>query len=154
MPHWVKKILLMQSYSLKTETKKTFTRGILDERTYPVLKRPIISLKEYDYLMDSYFDLTSHKANQCTDNQLKLEKQIIALLKIIKLNFKKIDDEQVRTKRISEIIIEWKEAARRIENIFFLISLLTIISAPIILFGKFYIRDITAKGNSVCGCLI
>ena len=154
MPHWVKKILLMQSYSLKTETKKTFTRGILDERTYPVLKRPIISLKEYDYLMDSYFDLTSHKANECTDNQLKLEKQIITLLKIIKLNFKKIDDEQVRSKRISEIIIEWKEAARRIENIFFLISLFTTISAPIILFGKFYIRDITAKGNSVCGCHI
>ena len=143
----------MQSYSLKTETKKTFTRGILDERTYPVLKRPIISLKEYDYLMDSYLDLTSCTESHCTD-LLKLEKQIIALLKIIKLNFKKIDDEQVRTKRINEIIIEWKEAARRIENIFFLISLLTIISAPIILFGKFYIRDITAKGNSVCGCHI
>ena len=51
----------------------------------PALKRPIISLKEYDHLLDSDLELNLLKKTPtyCT-NMHKLEKQMTSLLKLLK----------------------------------------------------------------------
>ena len=68
---------------------------------------------------------------------------------LLRLNFKKIEDDKLRSAFKQQVIIEWKEAARRLEFIFFLLSFTTICTTPIVLFSKFYFLDLGANDNSL-----
>jgi hypothetical protein len=74
------------------------------------------------------------------------------ILKILKIYFKKIDEENLRKNHIDEIIIEWKEIARRLEYVFLVLNSLTITIVPLILFGKYVIQDETNQNFNKCGC--
>ena len=130
---------------------KRFIPNSINTHTFE-LSMPIGSLKVYDHLMEADLNHVSKK-KYCT-NVHKLEKQIMALFRIIKSNFTKLEEEKMKSNNIEEILFEWKEAARRFEHIFFAISLITIISAPLILFGRFFFREFTIKkdGDFKCGC--
>lgn len=145
-----------------TKENNSQTKVIL-KRTYPVLKRPMISLNDYDYLTDSDMDLNIANKSLYSLNQsdtspekaimLKIEKQLIILLRIVKNKFKSIEEDKMKASLHDEIIIEWKEAARRLEIIFFIASFIIIVLTPFLMFGKFFFRDI-AIGNTEekCAC--
>ena len=71
---------------------------------------------------------------------------------MLKIYFKKIDQEKLRTKHIEEIIIEWKEIARRLEYVFLVLNFLTITIVPFVLFGNYFIQDVTRQKFGKCGC--
>ena len=84
------------------------------------------------------------------------EKKDIEMSKLTKLtvkSFKRIEDEKKILKNIEEITIEWKELARRLDYLFLVLSAITIVTVPLILFGKFVVRDISNNLiQSNCGC--
>lgn len=92
-----------------------------------------------------------------TTSSRKDEKENIILgriLKCVKINVRRQEEEKLKLKQTEELIIEWKEVSRKLENVFFFITLITIIIAPVILFGKLFLRDITKieVKNSSCAC--
>lgn len=95
----------------------------------------------------SIFSL-KREANETT---LKTDLKSQKLLKLLGKNYRKFDDEKTKLKIQQEIRIEWKELARKLDLIFLFISVIIIITSPVILFGKFVIRDITAR-DGPCGC--
>ena len=74
------------------------------------------------------------------------------ITKFIRLTIRKLEEEKIKLKNIEEINIEWKELARKLENVFFVITFGAIIIMPVFLFGKFVIRDIKSEISSQCGC--
>ena len=83
------------------------------------------------------------------------ENQILKLLRIIKLNLMQSNEDLIKKKHLEKIIIEWKEAARRLELFFFIVALLTILIAPVALFGKFFFYDKNLNKQyffNKCGC--
>lgn len=95
----------------------------------------------------SIFSL-KREANETT---LKTDLKSQKLLKLLRKNYRKFDDEKTKLKIQQEIRIEWKELARKLDLIFLFISVIIIVTSPVILFGKFVIRDITAR-DGTCGC--
>ena len=69
---------------------------------------------------------------------------------IFKNSCKKLkkDARQLRDFEINKI--EWKEVAKRTEWVFRVISLLSILIAPILLFSKFFLWKPIANGNCQC----
>ena len=59
-----------------------------------------------------------------------------------------------KAKKNDKVIFEWKEAARRVDNVLFMISFSIIIFAPTYLFGKYFIYDTPIKSDpNNCGCI-
>lgn len=141
-------------------TSTSFKR--LNQKTFPVLKRFPYDLSNLSYQLDNdysrtkTFSLTSNVPISTNLNHIdhKQVNKASKLIKLLKCNFKKLDDDRVIIKNVQEIIIEWKEIARRLEYVFLAISFITIIIAPIILFGKFFVRDVLKKMPPItsCGC--
>lgn len=146
-----KTICLNYSYSVNKRMSRIKN---LNGKMFTPLRRPIISLKEYDSLLDSDYNLNLSKKPAVCSNVHKLEKQISELFKMIRVCFNKFEEEKLKINDLKDIQQEWKEAARRIEYIFCVISITTILVTPYMLFGKFFIRDITSKNGSnfKCGC--
>ena len=76
------------------------------------------------------------------------------IFKFLKMNSQRRDKEKLKLKNVEELIIEWKEVARKLENILFVLTMLTITITPIILFGNLFLRDVTLTNPSSlkCGC--
>lgn len=92
--------------------------------------------------------------NEIKCDQLNKNDSMYKVLKLLKLEAKKNVIKRQRFKYIEDILIEWKEVASRLENIFFILSITTIIITPIVLFGKFIMRDFVygKKIYPSCGC--
>ena len=73
------------------------------------------------------------------------------ILKIMKIYIHKLDRNSTKSKRAEKIAIEWKEAARRIDLICFVLVTTTVTVLPIYLFGKFMTNEYTIV-NRVCSC--
>jgi len=73
---------------------------------------------------------------------------------LIDLNLTKLQDEKLFNEKKETILNDWKEAARRLENVFLYVSSLTIILFPFVLFGKFYFKDYNENNFNLnkCGC--
>ncbi len=80
-----------------------------------------------------------------------LEKLLINILKLFSV---KIERDEIQFFYQEIINIEWKELAKRIECILLCTSLCTIILIPILLFGKYFLRDFITFDHlkSPCGC--
>ena len=77
------------------------------------------------------------------------------LVKQVKKKMRKINLENTQNKLKAEINMEWKEVARRLDQFFLVISLITIIIVPAYLFGEYAFRDFFEKIESQkakCGC--
>ena len=125
-----------------------------NEKAFSALKKPLYSLKESNYLLDSNLNLNLSKKTNSSSIQ-KVENQILKLLRIIKLNLMQSNEDLIKKKHLEKIIIEWKEAARRLELLFFIVALLTILIAPVALFGKFFFYDKNLNKQfffNKCGC--
>ena len=52
------------------------------------------------------------------------------------------------------VLIEWKELAKRIDYLMFFFAFFSISVTPVILFGKFFVRDFITESHmsAPCGC--
>lgn len=89
--------------------------------------------------------------NKQTTNTITAETNIDKILKIMKIYIHKLDKTSSKSKQAEKIAIEWKEAARRIDLIFFVLVTTTVTVLPIYLFGKFMTNEYTIV-NRVCSC--
>ena len=89
-----------------------------------------------------------------SSKETKEAKILRKLFKIIKFLSVKTEQDKLRYSYQENINVEWKELARRIERIFLVLSLFAIILTPILLFGKFFLRDFITYEHlkSPCGC--
>ena len=100
-----------------------------------------------------YFNSLNYCKKEVVDTRplAKREIQMQKLLKLIKQNYTKLEEERQKLKNIQEILVEWRELARKLDCVFLVISCIIIIISPIILFGRLFIRDIR-RGIGQCGC--
>ena len=95
---------------------------------------------------------------QSKDHIVKNEKNhhsaMRKLLKLIRAAFFQMEIKNLRVNTTELIVIEWKEIARRVDYIMLFISLFSVITTPVLLFGEFFIRDIVTKSHlsDPCGC--
>jgi len=82
------------------------------------------------------------KRNSLSENLNKMtklnskEESIRKMCKIIRNCSKTIEKERVNLKHDEKIFIEWKEVARRVDRILFVISVLIVEITPLYLFGS------------------
>jgi hypothetical protein len=76
------------------------------------------------------------------------------LTKFTKQTMESLNHEKIKSKNIEQIMQEWKQVASRLEKIFLFCIFITVVITPILLFGKFVIRDIHKDilMNKYCGC--
>lgn len=122
----------------------------LNQKTFPALKR-------FPYSVTKDSDLNAHLHQRKSSSCAREDKETLKtnkLIKLFKCSIRKLEEEKIMIKTIQEINIEWKEVARRLEYIFLVFSFVTIIVAPLVLFGKFYVRDFINKKtvNPSCSC--
>lgn len=99
---------------------------------------------------------TINKEQQSQQQHQKIKQHASShrIFKLLKFTLIKMEEDKTKLHNIENIQIEWKELARRVEYFFFTITFLVIIMAPILLFGKFFMRDVVTKShlNAPCGC--
>ncbi len=163
VPKWALKLFLIESQKLRDERSNSTLlqmNNIKPKLEIRTANRPsLIDFKEYTngYISSLAPSRSIQKQSKSpvyqANNNFDEKKEIglSKLTKLIRKNFKKIEDEKKILKNIEEISIEWKELARRLDYLFLVLCGITIVTAPVILFGKFFIRDIS-KNLSSCGC--
>jgi hypothetical protein len=109
------------------------------------------------YCTDLIHNCNRNNNNELINKNLKNKNeindfQIEKVTKLLRSNFKKYDEERMKHKYIQEVLLEWRELARRMDYLFLVISLFVIICTPTILFGEFIIRDIKPLTNRLCTC--
>ena len=85
-----------------------------------------------------------------SQNDPKIIIFLIKALKSIKSIQKKIIKSGTPSIPKLKLLIEWKEAAARLDNIFLVISILTVTLTPAFMFGKYIFED---SGFQPCRCL-
>lgn len=78
--------------------------------------------------------------------------RIKKMLQIVKTCSNLIHIEQQEEKHNQEILLEWKVAARRLDNILFVVSMAIVNLTPLVLFSKYFIQNNSRSVNSTCGC--
>lgn len=158
-PQWLKKLFFIESQKLIKERSNSTLLNISNKNLNELrcLKQPMYNFDGLNHSENgglSFYNISNNNSlskkgsSQC--NKQEKDNQLHKLTKLLKQNFRKLDDERTKIKNIEEIAIEWKEIARRLDRLFLVLSFITIVTAPIILFGKFIIRDISPSKN--CGC--
>jgi hypothetical protein len=94
----------------------------------------------------------SHQSSLKSDEKYRSELQKI--FELVRHSTRSFDKIRMRKKNVQSIYDEWKEIAHRCDFLLFIIASTVIISAPIMLFGKFIInRDVNIQTeNHKCGC--
>jgi hypothetical protein len=94
-----------------------------------------------------------HDTKSKNDYSKTKKKNLEKLLILIKKSLRILETHNYKSKENSLIYDEWKELAYRVDHILFVISAFIVICAPILLFGKFYYRDVdSAIDRNECGC--
>jgi hypothetical protein len=139
-PNWLKNILFIDSKKLLFKQNEYF----LQKKENNIQISPIKCLIKKENTKPS-----NHEQDQ---NQNILLKKLV---KQVKKKMRKINLENTQNKLKAEINMEWKEVARRLDQFFLVISLITIIIVPAYLFGEYAFRDFFEKIESQkakCGC--
>lgn len=180
MPEWVKRVLFIRSENLikersesilirlnKINTKylkeinhiekapviydaKSSNHGLCNNNTISGQNKINIDLSNLANVKKT-FNLSNIKESRRTSKQ---HVSMHRMFKLIKYSLIKMEEEKIRLQNYKNTEIEWKEVARRIEYIFFTVTFLIIVSAPVWLFGKFFMRDVITKSylDAPCGC--
>lgn len=99
----------------------------------------------------NFINLPKKEADCTAKTHSKRDIQLQKLLKIVKQNYNKLDEERLKHKNVQDVMVEWRELARKLDLVFLVISSVIIVVSPVVLFGRFLVRDIT-KDSSHCGC--
>jgi len=137
----------------KLDSKATTTTTTKTESEIPSSVKVINS--DYKLLSSQKSTKSSYSSLATVSSKETKEAKILRkLFKIIKFLSVKTEQDKLRYSYQENINVEWKELARRIERIFLVLSLFAIILTPILLFGKFFLRDFITYEHlkSPCGC--
>lgn len=168
-PHWLKKILVLRSSYLLEEEKRTAYEIARKESLAPVKKNIQVtatsngfrsSIKEVptnhvrkDSVNDKEKSYLSYLLSRKTEKDIEEENVLERLLKIIKTNSAIFNKDRAKAKHDEQILLEWKETARRLDIILFIVAIVIVEYAPIYLFGKYFRRiDNYHYFNGQCGC--
>ena len=132
-------------------------RTLFYDNNASVHKRQImIILIKPNYIFRSDYNIWTESTKSSTTKKENTKETLLLhqLFKIIKFYFVKFEQDKLEYSDHEIIIIEWKELAICIERMFLVISLFAIILTPILLFGKFFLRDFITYEHlkSPCGC--
>ena len=97
---------------------------------------------------------TSNVINKKKDKN-ETDGNLEKIFEIVSESFQLIQKDNYKLKKKKEILIEWKEVARRLDVILFIIATISITTTPILLFAKFYFRNEASQQYSKhqsCGC--
>ena len=143
VPKWIKFLLLIKSNSdninknLKT---KPFENGLVLDS--PIAKNNKVNLIVSNEENGKLVEIKKISPSESLNNMAKLtnkEESIRKMCKIIRNCSKMIEKERAHLKHDEKIFIEWKEVARRLDRILFVISVAIVEITPLYLFGrKFY----------------
>ncbi len=142
----------------KKESFKTFIRLMkkLDSSECDVLllKTNGKIYPDQNLLAKPLTTVTSTSSPSSSSSSLNEHKIFQKLLTIVKFLCRKMEQDKLRYANQEIVNIEWKELSRRIELIFLFLSFLAVIITPILLFGKFFLRDFITKEHLklACGC--
>jgi hypothetical protein len=106
-------------------------------------------------LDSSEYTCVKLKTNDVNKQTAPKEPKILhRLFKILKCLTEKMEQDKLRYSDQEILTVEWKELARRIEYIFLILAFLIVILTPILLFGKFFLRDFITFEHlkAPCGC--
>jgi hypothetical protein len=163
VPNWALKLFRIKSEKLFRERSNS---SILNFKN-KVLPNSLYSLdvnNKYHYrshniinqnalLISAYNNNNNNNIPKSDDKQNKKDNQLHKLIKLLKNNFRKYDVEKIKLKNIEELQLEWKELARRLDYVLLIIAFLSIVSAPAVLFNKYFIRVIEPlKDRIFCSC--
>ena len=93
---------------------------------------------------------TKIHTNDMTD---LLNESMFALIKLVKNVNKHLKKEKNSSKSILINNIEWKEAARRIDNLLFLISFSIVFITPVYLFSDYFSSEYKTIFGQKCSCI-
>lgn len=163
VPEWLKKFLLIDSDELKKERSHSTLLNLNKTRSN------MFSINVKENGKDTQLNITQsneprktmdhgdsdhskpkRKSSNCDCKHL--DEPMYKIVRLIKSSLKKSETEMVKLRKVEELKVEWKEAASRLENIFLVVSLVTIIVTPIVLFGKYFRKDYINFQTSTCGC--
>ena len=82
-----------------------------------------------------------------------LNESMLALIKLVKNVNKHLKKEKNSSKSILINNIEWKEAARRIDNLLFLISFSIVFITPVYLFSDYFSSEYKTIFGKKCSCI-
>ncbi len=135
----------------KLDSSRTFNKNKYE---FPVIKSNHIFRSDYNIWTESTKSSSTTTTATTKENTTKETLLLHQLFKIIKFYFIKFEQDKLEYSDQEIIIIEWKELAICIERLFLVLSLCAIILTPILLFGKFFLRDFITYEHlkSPCGC--
>jgi hypothetical protein len=140
VPKWIKFLLLIKSNSdninknLKT---KPFENGFVQDS--PIAKNNKVNLIVSNEENGKLVEIKKISPSESLNNMPKLnnkEESIRKMCKIIRNCSKMIEKERAHLKHDEKIFIEWKEVARRLDRILFVISVAIVEITPLYLFGR------------------
>lgn len=91
-----------------------------------------------------YYQLSESNESNSSEWLLIKDKQSLAthqILDLLETRFKSLFTQRLHMRRMSKKNLEWKQFITRLEFIFRVISIVTLLSAPLVIFGKYFIRD-------------
>lgn len=103
-------------------------------------------------------DCFNNKPRIILEKEISKEKKhrstVRRIFKIIKAAFDQMQKQKQKVNSTEMIMIEWKELARRFDYLMFFLALIVICITPVILFGKFFVRDLVTESHlkAPCGC--
>ncbi len=92
----------------------------------------------------SSFELNHNISEESLIQQqnLKRRKSTHKLFDLIKYDIKRNKEIQLKKQDLDLILIEWKELAKKMESIFFIINLMSVFIIPLVLFFKYVFHDL------------
>lgn len=88
------------------------------------------------------------------EKETKYNTTVHKIFKLIKHACNQMDRQKQKLISTQMILIEWKELAKRIDYLMFFFALFSICVTPVILFSKFFVRDLVTESHlsATCGC--
>lgn len=141
---WLKKILFIKNeYNFELDELDEFDlklNGNANKKSFNVSNENKYVVLDTNRILDSI-------RNKSKESTLK------RMVKIIKKSASLFEQDRLQSKNDEKIYIEWREVARRLDIILFIISILVVELTPIYLFGKYFLRmDNFHYFKNQCGC--
>ena len=174
LPNWIKTFLFMKTDHLeiylkdlprKSQTKNTtFNYANQNKQINNMRKtnnhvRPhcstinenLLNKPNHYFFLETSNTKPKYEVKKC-QKMNPYEEKIYKIMKMLRKCTAIIENESHKLKLNETLNYEWKEAARRLDFILFIISLSIIVSTPIYFFAPYLLEDYFKKIGKECGC--
>jgi hypothetical protein len=151
LPDYIKKLLLMNILNsdqiLKLEDTRTQYEKYKDEEDQLIFHISSNLKKSHSITMNK-------RNNWNLDTTDLLNQNIMSVKKLVEKTNKLIKKEKKITNQHLINLIEWKEAARRIDNILLVVSIIIVTLVPAYLFSGYAFSNIILTFSEKCSCSV